>query len=194
MVPGTDEFTGTWDYASLPPNVRIGDGCYLESRDSFERFRSGRDPGLILGRGVKVYTWTAFNVEPSGRVEVGDHSILVGALFMCAESISVGERVVLSYNVAVADCDFHSHDPESRKKDAVANAPGGDRSQRPPLITRPVVIEDDAWIGIGAFVLKGVRIGTGARVGAGAVVTSDVPPGAVVAGNPARVITEGSSG
>jgi acetyltransferase-like isoleucine patch superfamily enzyme len=48
-----------------------------------------------------------------------------------------------------------------------------------------VVIEDDAWIGIGAIVLKGVRIGAGARVEAGAVVTRDVPSGATVAGNPA---------
>jgi acetyltransferase-like isoleucine patch superfamily enzyme len=53
-----------------------------------------------------------------------------------------------------------------------------------------VVIEDDVWIGIGALVLKGVRIGTGSRVGAGAVVTSDVPPGTMVAGNPARIVPQ----
>jgi acetyltransferase-like isoleucine patch superfamily enzyme len=190
-VIGTDEFTGAWDYASLPPNVVIGEDCYLESKDSFARFRSTREPGLILGDGVKAYAWTAFNVEPSGRVEVGADSLLVGALFMCAENISVGEGVIISYNVAIADCDFHPYDPELRKKDAVANAPGGNLSQRPPLISRPVVIEDDVWVGIGAFVLKGVRVGTGARVGAGAVVTSDVPPGTVVVGNPARVVPEG---
>jgi len=50
---------------------------------------------------------------------------------------------------------------------------------------RPVVVEDDAWIGIGAIILKGVRIGAGARIGAGSVVTSDVPAGGVVQGNPA---------
>jgi acetyltransferase-like isoleucine patch superfamily enzyme len=53
-----------------------------------------------------------------------------------------------------------------------------------------VVIEDDAWIGIGAIVLKGVRIGRGARVGAGSVVTGDIPAGVYVAGNPARPLTE----
>lgn len=54
----------------------------------------------------------------------------------------------------------------------------------------PVVIEDDADLGVGAIVLPGVRIGRGAQVGAGAVVTRDVPPYAVVAGSPARLLRE----
>jgi acetyltransferase-like isoleucine patch superfamily enzyme len=107
---------------------------------------------------------------------------------MCAERITVGKRVVISYNVTIADSDFHPIDPVARKRDAMANAPQGDRSQRPPYVTRPVTIEDDVWIGIGAIILKGVTVGRGARVGAGAVVTSDVPAGKMVAGNPAVVV------
>ena len=85
------EFTGTWDYTVLPANVRIGEGCFLQRKESFARFRSQRDPGLTLGRGVSVYTWTAFSVEPSGVIEVGDDSVLVGVQFMCAESIRLGQ-------------------------------------------------------------------------------------------------------
>jgi len=59
-----------------------------------------------------------------------------------------------------------------------------------PLAFAPVHIEDDADLGVGAIVLPGVRVGRGAQVGAGAVVTRDVPPYAVVAGNPARVLRE----
>jgi acetyltransferase-like isoleucine patch superfamily enzyme len=124
-------------------------------------------------------------------LEVGDDSVLVGAVFMCAESIHIGRRVIISYNVTIADSDFHPHDPELRKQDAMANAPAGDRSRRPAVVARPVVIEDDAWIGIGAIILKGVRVGRGARVGAGAVVTRDVPAGASVVGNPARLVEPG---
>jgi maltose O-acetyltransferase len=54
--------------------------------------------------------------------------------------------------------------------------------------SRPVRIDDGAWIGIGAIVLKGVHVGAGARIGAGAVVARDVPAGATVEGNPARVV------
>jgi acetyltransferase-like isoleucine patch superfamily enzyme len=178
--------TGAWDYGGLGANVSLGADCWLERRDSFARFRSQRTPGLILGDRVRVYTWTTFNVEPDGFVEIGDDSVLVGAVFMCAEHISIGNRVVVSYNVTIADSDFHPIDPELRKQDAIANSPFGDRSTRPAVVSRPVVIEDDVWIGIGAIVLKGVRIGRGARIGAGAVITSEILPGQSVVGNPAR--------
>jgi acetyltransferase-like isoleucine patch superfamily enzyme len=186
----TGPVTGHWDYGSLPANIRVGQDCWIERRDSFGSFRSQHNPGLVLGDRVRVYTWTTFNVEPTGRVDIGDDSILVGPVFMCAESISVGRRVILSYQVTIADSDFHPMDPQERKRDAIANAPFGDRSQRPAYISWPVVIEDEVWIGIGAIILKGVRIGRGARIGAGAVVTSDVPPGTAVMGNPAQVVRE----
>jgi acetyltransferase-like isoleucine patch superfamily enzyme len=183
--------TGRWDYSTLPPNVEIGSNCFIERRDSFDRFRSTRQPGLRLGNRVIIYTWTTFNVEPTGRLDIGDDSVLVGPVFMCAGDITIGRRVVLSYNVTIADSDFHPLDPEERRRDAIAHAPDGDRNQRERLVSRPVVVEDDAWIGIGAILLKGVRIGRGARVGAGSVVTGDVTPGAFVAGNPARVVASG---
>ena len=53
---------------------------------------------------------------------------------------------------------------------------------------KPVVIEDDVWIGARVIILPGVHIGTGAVIGAGAVVTKDVPDYAVVGGNPARIL------
>jgi acetyltransferase-like isoleucine patch superfamily enzyme len=180
--------TAAWDYESLPANVQIGPGCYLERKDSFKRFRSVRDPGLVLGSGVRVHTWTEFNIEPEGQVRIGSDTVLVGAILMCACSVQIGRDVVISYNVTITDCDFHPIDPELRRLDAIANSPFGDRGLRPPLLTRPVVIEDEVWIGIGAVVLKGVQIGRGAQIGAGTVVTKNVPAGARVAGNPAREI------
>src|SRR6185295_15563046 len=137
-----------------PKNIRVGADCFLERMDSFKRFRSLREPGLILGDRVKIYTWTEFNIEPTGVAEVGDDSTLVGVVFMCAENIRIGRRVIVSYNVTIADSDFHPRDPRERKLDAIANAPQGDRSRRPAVIAKPVVIEDGAWIGIGAIVLK----------------------------------------
>ncbi len=181
-----DDIVGSWDYTTLPPNVRVGQGCWFERRGSFARLKSVQDPGLIIGDRVQVFTWTTFNIEPTGRVEIGDDSILVGPVFMCAGRINVGRRVILSYNVTIADSDFHPLDPQERRLDAMANAPFGDRSLRPHVISRPVVIGDDVHVGIGAIILKGVTIGHAARIGAGAVVSRDVPAGARVEGNPAR--------
>lgn len=52
----------------------------------------------------------------------------------------------------------------------------------------PIVIEDDVWIGFGCLILSGVKIGKGAIIGAGSVITKDIPPYAIVCGNPAKVI------
>lgn len=183
------EITGDWDYRTLPLNIVIGKDCWIERKDSFARYRSTRNPGLIIGDRVKVFTWTTFNVEPQGKIEIGDDSVLVGAIFMCADHIRIGNRVTISYHVTIADTDFHPKEPELRKQDAIANAPQGDRSRRPEVETKPVVVEDDVAIGIGAIILKGVRIGKGARIYAGSVVTSDIPAGATVEGNPARIFS-----
>ena len=114
--------TGEWDYGTLPGNVQLGRGCWIERPQSFERLRSTRSPGVALGDGVAVYGWTVFNVEPGGVVTVGDGSVLVGAVFMCQEEIAVGRGVVISYQVTIADSDFHPRDPAERRRDAVASA------------------------------------------------------------------------
>jgi acetyltransferase-like isoleucine patch superfamily enzyme len=181
--------TGDWDYSSLPSNVRIGADCWIERRDSFSRFRSEQQPGLVLGDRVKVFTWTTFNIEPTGSVEIGSDSTIVGAIFMCAGRIRIGRNVLISYHVTIADSDFHPMEPRLRIQDAVANSPQGNRRNRPQVVSRPIAIGDDVSIGIGAIVLKGVHIGRGARIGAGAVVTRNVPDGAFVEGNPASITT-----
>lgn len=56
------------------------------------------------------------------------------------------------------------------------------------VVTKPVVIGDDTWLGSHVLVMPGVTIGNGAVIGAGAVVTADVPPGVIVAGVPARLL------
>ena len=183
---------GTDDHSELPSHVSLGDGCLLErTRETFARFRSTRDPGLRLGADVQVFQGTVFSVEADGTVEIGERSVLAGAAFMCAEAITLGRGVVASYNVTIADCDFHPLDPGLRRRDAIAIAPDGDPRQRPELVTAPVVVDDGVWIGVGAIILKGVRIGRDARVGAGAVVTRDVPPHATVVGNPGRPVEPG---
>jgi acetyltransferase-like isoleucine patch superfamily enzyme len=180
--------TGAWDYRTLPPNVRLGRGCWIERPQSFERFRSERMPGAVLGDDVVVYGWTVFNVERTGAVIVGDGSVLVGAVLLCQSEIVIGSAVIVSYQVTIADSDFHPRDPAQRRLDAEASAPFASRTQRPDVESRPVRIGDGAWIGIGAIVLKGVEVGARARVGAGAVVARDVPAGATVEGNPARIV------
>jgi acetyltransferase-like isoleucine patch superfamily enzyme len=186
--------TGEWDYSTLPKNVRIGTDCYFEERGSFARFRSRRSPGLVIGSRVKAYNWTAFSVEPTGYLEIGDDATLTGPVFWCAHHIVIGQRVRISYNVMIADSDFHPKDLELRRLDAEAISPAGDVTKRPEFECRPVIVDDDAQIGMGAIILKGVHIGAGARVMPGSVVTRNVPAGATVQGNPANLLVTGATG
>ena len=187
--PGEDDLTGAWDLTTLPKNVRLGAGVFIERRDSFRRFFTTRDPGLVLGDGVSVYGWTEFSIDPNGIVEVGARSVCVGAAFMCAERITVGSDVVISYWVTIADSDFHPLDPGLRRQDAIASSPGGAAfAERVAVESAPVVIGDGARIGPGAVILKGVTIGAGAVVAPGAIVTKSVPDGQRAEGNPAVVV------
>lgn len=63
-----------------------------------------------------------------------------------------------------------------------------ERSNRDALVRGPIVVEDEVWLGTNAMIMSGLRIGKGAIVAAGAIVTKDVPPYAIVGGNPAKII------
>lgn len=92
--------------------------------------------------------------------------------------VHIGRHVLIANRVFIAAEDNHPLDPIARMRHLPPR----------PEDVKSIWIEDGAWIGEGATVLKGVRVGYGAVVGAHAVVTNDVPPCSVVAGNPARVV------
>jgi acyl-[acyl carrier protein]--UDP-N-acetylglucosamine O-acyltransferase len=109
-------------------------------------------------------------------LSIGEGCGFTGTTIVAEERVEIGNRVLFGANVTVADTDFHPLAPESRRIDINAGS------------HKPIRIEDDVFIGMNALVLKGVTIGEGAVVGAGSVVRSDVPPRAIVAGNPAVVV------
>ena len=118
---------------------------------------------------------------------IGDSCYFTNVMLLCEESIEIGNRVVIGWNSTVSDADFHPLSPALRIQDAVAVAPNNSSVERPAFVTKPVVIEDDVWIGPAATILEGVRLHRGAWIEPGAVVLRDVPPGARAVGNPARI-------
>lgn len=179
---------GDWFPDPVPANVAVGAGVYIESACSFKRMKSRRPDAVTLGDHSSVYAATQFALAEYARCIIGDYTMLNGALIMAEELITVGRHCLISWNVCIADSDFHPMSILQRRRDTIALSPGGDKTNRPFVPCRPVVIEDDVWIGFNAVILKGVRVGRGAVIGAGSVVTKDVPPMAVVVGNPGRVI------
>lgn len=182
---------GDWWKDPIPPNVIFGDGFYCETAQIFRHLKSKASRAVVLGDHVSCYAGCSFAVGESGSCSVGDFTLMNGALVMAEERIEIGSHCLISWNVGIADSDFHPLAPAQRIIDARALAPFfKDRPPRPKLRTMPVIISDNVWIGMNAVILKGVTIGENSVVAAGAVVTKSVPPDVVVAGNPAVITKE----
>lgn len=87
------------------------------------------------------------------------------------KSVVIGDNVRIGANCVITDGDFHLDDP---------------RVGEP----RPIVIEDNVWLGYGVIVMKGVRIGRNSIIGMNSVVTKDVPPNCIAAGTPCHYIKD----
>ena len=182
---------GDWWNEPVPPNVHFGEGFYCETAQIFRHLRSKETRAVVIGDHVSCYAGCSFALGEKGVCAIGDFSLVNGALIMAEERIEIGSHCLISWNVGIADSDFHPLEPAQRIIDAHALAPFfKDRPPRPRLRTAPVIIEDNVWIGMNAIILKGVRIGENSVVAAGSVVTKSIPRNVVVAGNPAIMVKE----
>jgi acetyltransferase-like isoleucine patch superfamily enzyme len=159
---------------------RLASGARIRNvRGSNEFIRVGAD-SLIAGE-LLVFAH-------GGEIRMGDWCFVgEGARIWSASRILIGNRVLISHNVNIFDSLTHPLDAAQRHAQFRAILRSG-HPEKIELGERPIEIRDDAWLGAGSCILRGVTIGAGAIVGAGSVVTSDVPAGCVVAGNPARVV------
>ncbi len=180
---------GRWTQGELPPNVRLGPNTLLQGDLAFKRFHSLRPDALSIG-GRCTMDGVHFDLGKEGTVIIGDYCYFTNVVLLCELEVRVGNYVLVGWNTTITDTDFHPIAPAERIADALACSPLGQGKPRPQVIRRPVIIEDDVWIGPNAAILKGVRIGQGAFVEPGSVVTRDVPPRARVMGNPAQIIGE----
>jgi acetyltransferase-like isoleucine patch superfamily enzyme len=182
---------GDWWPDPIPSNVEFGEGFYCESAQIFRKLHNRKPRAVLIGKHVSCYAGCSFSVGEKGECTIGDFTLLNGALIMAEEKIDIGSHCLISWNVGIADSDFHPLEPAQRLIDAQALAPYfADRPPRPELKTAPVKIADNVWIGMNAVILKGVTIGKNSVVAAGAVVTRSVSPNTVVAGNPAVVVKQ----
>lgn len=148
-------------------------------------------PDVRLGKDVRIYAF----VNLYG-CEIGDES-RIGTFVEIQKGACIGKRVKVSSHtficegVTIEDEVFIGHGVMfiNDKYPHATNVDGSSQTEADWVCT-PTVIKKRASIGSNATILCGVTVGEGALVGAGSVVTHDVPPGATVAGNPARPIRE----
>ncbi len=186
LIPGTT-LPGDWFPGQIPKNIVVGANSVIDSTFCFKHYYANALVGLRVGRDVTIWR-ASLAADEDAVIEIGDYCYIANASLVAAQRISIGSHVMIAGGVTIADSDFHPVTPAARLADTIAISPVGDRHRRPVIETRPVVIEDDVWIGWNATILKGVRIGAGAVIAPGAVVLRNVPPGVEVAGNPAQIV------
>jgi len=140
---------------------------------------------VTVGAGSICHARIAFD-GPAASVRIGDRSYLGASTLVCRERIEIGDDVLVSWGATIVDHDSHAVAWHERSADVTDWLHG--RKNWSHVRIAPVRIGHRAWIGFNAIILRGVTIGDEAIVAAGAVVTKDVPPRSVVAGNPARVV------
>ncbi len=122
-----------------------------------------------LHRYVKISAW---GTSKKAALHIGDN-VAIGdrTEIHAGDYISIGNNSIISWDCCIMDRDYHKLESETE-------------------VLKPVIIGENVWIGCRVLILKGVTVGDGAVIAAGSVVTSDVPAGAVVGGNPARILKQ----
>ncbi len=151
---------------------------------------------MILGMHNKTQVVLGSHVDINGCLSVGkngnitiDDYALVGprALIQALTRIDIGRFAYIGPDVLIIDSNHHSIYAMDRMIDVL----GVDkRISGLNAVSKPITIGNHVWIGRRAMIFKGVTIGDRSIVGAGAIVTHDVPPDVVVAGNPAKIVKE----
>lgn len=129
-------------------------------------FRVGENSAIWAPRSMVV----GKNVSLGSNVRIEVDGVIGDAVLIANSSGIVGrdDHRISQVGIAIRDADWVGHYPEE--------------------LSRPVIIGSDVWIGYGATILSGVRIGNSTVIGAGSVVTSDIPENSIAVGNPARIV------
>jgi acetyltransferase-like isoleucine patch superfamily enzyme len=129
----------------------------------------------MIGRQQQCY----FIVGPNAKLVIGNNVGISSSAIVCHSSIIIGDNVKIGGDTAIYDTDFHSLDSDKRNRIP---------EDLTSVITLPVIINNNVFIGAHSIILKGVTIGENSIVGGGSVVTKSIPPHQIWAGNPAKFI------
>ena len=152
------------NYLCITPDVKLGQGVKLS------RFINLY--GCEIGENTKIGAF----VEVQKNAKIGRNCKISSHTFVC-EGVTIDDEVFVGHGVTFINDTYPR-----------ATTPDGGLKTEADWVLEPTVVKKGASIGSGSTILSNVTIGERALIGAGSVVTKDVPPGVVVAGNPARVL------
>lgn len=181
--PGYDWLNVDLNGVVLGDNVVIGRNAWIQTldKDNGTGGKSGRAPDTAQLQGFAA---SSGGRETFDRIWRTKYKIIIGnntqigrnVLLSAIKNIKIGKDCLLAYNVSIVD---HDHNVENIKVSPIHSG-----LSKP----RPVIIDDECFIGAHSFILKGVHLGKHCLVGANSVVTKSFSAYSVIAGNPAKLI------
>ncbi len=178
-----------WYPKAIPSNLEAEDQVYLDTTYSFACFHSEEKVGFQIGFGSGNYLHSQFLTGKKGKIKIGKNSILESTNFLTNSEITVGDHCMFSWGSYLTDTWISGSlkDSASRKeilkKIALSEKRIFDLEQ-----SSSVIIEDNVWVGFGAVIMPGVTLGRGCVVGCKTIIHENVPPYAVVVGDPATIV------
>ncbi|MGF1724846.1 acyltransferase [Photobacterium nomapromontoriensis] len=169
--------------------VRDSDNYQRDVQSTFIELTNFNDT-ISIGKGTVLYsddnlgfenrpvrlTSIQVNNHPPGKIRIGEGVVMQGTAIVAYSEISIGDQVLFGPQVTIMDSSGHPVIGRWTEDEAARTR------------TAKVTIKDNAWIGMGATILKGVTIGKNAVIGANSVVYDDVPDNCIAVGNPAYVV------
>ena len=188
-------FYNPYKFVSKLENIILQDSTILLKSCTFRFDGKYKKNKVSIGKNSMLGCTFVFESD-EGMIEVGDDTFINGGTSLISRShIKIGNSVTIAWGCTIYDHNSHSLDYQERQKDITRQNNDYRNGQNfifskdwSTVKSKPIVIEDNVWIGFDSVILAGVTIGKGAIVGAKSVVRQDVEPWTVVIGNPAVII------
>lgn len=180
---------GDWYDSCLPRNVALDEMSYPDTAYSFATFFSEKPAGFSLGFASGNYGHGIFTAGKNGQITIGKFVVLQSTRIVCNLSVTIKDHCMFSWGSVITDSwiDSNNSSVQTRRNELELAGKNKNRHME-PTHAKPVLVEENVWVGFDAVIMPGVTIGRGAVIGCKSVVFTDVPPYAVMAGNPARII------
>lgn len=179
-----------WYPGVIPENVELHGNAFLQSSYALTGYFSQQRPGMVMGDGSGLYQFAGMVVAGTqASIRVGRYTCLNDCKVIAFEQIEIGSHCLVAWRTVITDSVVPNHHDLALRQQVLRRI-SADPERKFEAVGRsaPVKIEDAVWIGFDSVICGGVTIGRGAVIGCKTVITEDVPPYAVVAGNPPRIV------
>jgi acetyltransferase-like isoleucine patch superfamily enzyme len=178
-----------WNPAPLPDNLFLDEMAYPDTSYSFSTCFSKKPVGFKLGYASGNYGHGLFTTGINGEIRIGKYVVLQCTRIISNLLVEIGDHCMFSWGSVITDSWIDKANFSTANRKLILEKTASSSLRHMEFVDpKAVIIKENVWVGFEAIILPGVTIGRGAVIGSKSVVSEDVPPYAVVVGNPARII------